>query len=272
MLEKPFFGRGGLDHRAVGREVTAQDGEAAAADERFIALQDHIAIENLGAGNIFSQRSPVDRSRVEIEQIVYLGEQRAQSAGIEKILHKIFPRRPDVGDKRSVPGQCVEAVERQRNACAAGDSDEVYYRVGRSAEREHCRDGVVDALRGQKIARLQVFPNHFHDAPARLGRHPPVSRVGRGNRCRPGQREAKRFRRGGHGRRRSHGHAVARRAGDAVLDLQPLLVGNIARTLFRPILPDVRSASQRLIAPVAAEHRSCRHEDRRKIHADRTHQ
>ncbi len=166
----------------------------------------------------------------------------------------------------------VEAVDGQWYARAARHGDHVHDGIGRAAQRQHRRHRVVDAGRVEEVARLQVLPHHVDDAAPGLRRHAPVTRIGGGNRRRARQRETHRFRGRGHRRRGAHRHAMAGRPRDAVLDLAPLRVGDVAGALLGPELPDVRAAAQLLVAPVPGKHRPGRHEDRRQVHADRAHQ
>ena len=199
-----------LDHRAVGRQVAAQHGEAVGGDERLVARQDHVAVEHFGAGDVLAERLAVDRARGQRQQVADVVQQRAQSAGVEEVLHQELARGTDVRDQRHLARDGVEAVDRQRHAGAARQRHHVHDRIGRAAQRQDRRDGIVDGRRGQEVARLQVFPHHFDDPPARFRRHPAVARIGGGNRRRAGQREAHRLGGGGHRRRRAHRHAMAR--------------------------------------------------------------
>ena len=96
--------------------------------------------------------------------------------------------------------------------------------------------------------------------------------VSRRNRCGTGQGHAQGFGDRGHGRRRAHGHAMPVGAGDAGLDLLPLLLADDPGAAVVPVFPDVAAATQGLAFPVSAQHRPGRHENRRQVHADRAHQ
>ena len=52
----------------------------------------------------------------------------------------------------------------------------------------------------------------------------------------------------------------------------PRLLGDRAGAELGPVFPDIGAAAERAAAPVAAQHRAARHEDRRQVHADRAHQ
>ena len=94
---------------------------------------------------------------------------------------------------------------------------------------------------------------------------------GRNRRC-ARQRHADRFGNRGHGRGGAHGHAGAVAAGDAGLDIDPVLVGNPAGTPLVPVFPGVGPRAQRLALPVAAQHRPGGEIDRGQIHAGGTQQ
>ena len=53
---------------------------------------------------------------------------------------------------------------------------------------------------------------------------------------------------------------------------QPLLLGEVARALLRPVLPDVGAAAELLVAKLPRQHRTGRHEDRGQVHRQRAHQ
>ena len=83
----------------------------------------------------------------------------------------------------------------------------------------------------------------------------------------PGKRHADRFGDRGHGGSRAHGHAGAVAAGDAGLDIDPVLVGDFAGAPLVPVFPGIRARAQRLALPVAAQHRARGQIDRGQIHA-----
>ena len=122
------------------------------------------------------------------------------------------------------------------------------------------------------VARLQILPDHVDDAPAGVARHPRVARIGAGIDAAPGSVKPS--------------ASVAEVIVDAVpIVMQwpgerampssislPRFLGDVAGAQLRPVLPGIGSAAERAAAPVAAQHRPRRHEDRRQVHADRAHQ
>ena len=129
----------------------------------------------------------------------------------------------------------------------------------------------IESARDQ-VGRLQILPDHVDDALARLRRHDRMAGVGGRDRGRARQSHAERLGGAGHGRGGAHRHAMAGRAGDALFDLLPVLLGDRAGAQLRPVFPDVAARTQRIAAPVAAQHRARRHEDRRQVHRDRAHE
>jgi hypothetical protein len=193
VLPQVRLGGSRLDHGAVGCEVAAQNGEAVVRDERLCARQDHVAIEDFRPRDVVAQRFPVDGLRVEVEQVADFGEQRAQSARVIKILHQIFAGRSNVRDQRRAARESVEAVDREGDAGAARERDQVHDGVGRTAECENRRDRIIDRRRRHEIAWLEVFPDHINDSAAGFSGHPSMSRIGGEDRCGARQRKAQRF-------------------------------------------------------------------------------
>ena len=194
--------------------------------------------------------------------------QAGQSAGVEKILHQIFvAARPHIGDHRHLAAGLLEIVEPDVLPGAARLRDQMNDRVGRAAHRHRHRDRVLERLAGLDLLRRQIFPDHLDDAAAAFRSHADVAGIGRRNRGRARQRHADRFGDRGHGRGGAHGHAGAVAAGDAGLDVDPVLVGDLAGAPLVPVFPGIRARAQRLALPVAAQHRPGRQIDRGDVHA-----
>ena len=206
-----------------------------------------------------------------LQQVGHLPHQAEQAAGVVEVLHQELPRRTDVGEERRAPRQRVEAVEIERRPGAAGHRNQMNDRVGRSAECHGRRDGVLEGRGRQDLARPQILPDHLDDAAAGGGGHAGMGGVGGGDRRRAGQGQAQGIDRGRHRRRRAHGHAGAERARHAVFHLAPRAFVERPGAPFRPVLPDVAARPENLAAPVAAQHRSGRHEDGGEVGARRPH-
>ena len=61
-------------------------------------------------------------------------------------------------------------------------------------------------------------------------------------------------------------------AGDAGFDIDPVLIGDLARPPLVPVFPGVGAGAQDLALPIAAQHRAGRHEDAGKSGTGRPHQ
>ena len=231
----------------------------------------HVGQMHDRAVDIVADRAAGDGQAGQIEQVAHFRHQRAQAAGIEKILHQIFAGRRDVGDHRHLSRDLVEPRHVERNAGAARHGDDVDDGIGRAAERHVHADGVVEGGGIEDFIRRQVVPHHVDDAAAGGGAHARMIGVGRRDRGGAGQREPQRFGDRHHRRRGAHHHAGAERAGDAAFDLAPFLFADIAGALLVPVFPDVGAGAERAAVPIAAQHRPGRHVDRRQPHRDRAH-
>ena len=243
-----------LDHRAVGREVAAQHGEAVAARPAPCRAAGSRRALNTSAPAMFSPSVlPLTVRAASVEQVADVAQQCAQSAGVEEVLHQELARRPDVGDERRLARERVEAVDRRagcRRAARSRPCARRHWSSRRARAPSVTALSMLAAVRKSRGFRSSHTMSTMRRPVSR--RHARVARVGGGNRRRAGQREAHRLGGGGHRRRRAHRHAVAGRARDAVLDLAPLLVGDVAGALLRPVFPDVGAAAELLVAPVAA--------------------
>ena len=259
--------RGRLDHRAVGREIAAQHREAAATATSALSRGRITSWLYTSAPAMFSpsvlpltvRASSASRSPISFEQ-------RAQAAGVVEILHQVLARRAACWRCSGVRCARSRRSGRASARCRRGRAiaTRCTTRVGRAAERQHRRDRVVDAGRasGSRAASGPPTPSRRC-----AGRSPPPCAPWResaaGIDAAPGSVKPSASRGRGHRRSGAHRHAVAGRARDAVLDLAPVLVGDVAGALLGPVFPDVGAAAERLAAPVAAQHRARRHEDRR---------
>ncbi len=260
-----------LDHCALRREVPAQHGDAAFGTKRPFARHDDVGVAHDPALDVRAERPAVHRHAVHVQQIAHLIEEPVQPAGIVEVLHQILAGRPDVGEKRRAPRQRVESVEIERRTGAAGHRDQMNDGVGRTTERHRGHHGVLECRSRQDLAGLQILPHHLDDAAAGGGGHAGMRGIGGGDRRGAGQRQAERIDSRRHGGRRSHRHAGAERAREAVLHLAPGAFVEHAGAALGPVLPQVGARPEQLAAPVPAQHRTGRNQDRRQVHARRAH-
>ncbi len=271
MLEEALIGGRRLHHAAARREVASEHRGRALCIDRVSGRADHIRQMDAGFCDVLAERLPGHRHAGEIELVGERVHQRAQTTGIEEILHQELAGGAQVGDHRYLAREGVEIIGRQRHAGAAGHGDEMDDGVGRAAHRHVHLDRVVERRGRQDPVRGQILPHHVDDAAAGDTAHARVSRIRRGNRGSARQGETEGFGDRHHRRRRPHDHAGAEGARDAALDLVPLLVRDQAGALLGPILPRIGAGAEIFATPVAAQHRAGRHIDRRDAHADGAH-
>ena len=249
--------RGGrlLEHRAVRTQVARQDDGAAFLRERHPERADDVLVPAPGVPDVVRHRLAVDRQGVGVEQGQELLEDRGEAAGVEKIFHEVLPRGPQIHEEGCRARQLVEAGERQRDAGAPGEGDQVDDRVGRAADRHVAADRVVEGFRRQDLGGPRPARLRQLDGPptAEFGERQAPG-VGRRDRGVTGERHAKGFSHRGHRGRRPHDHAVAGRAREARLDLAELLVGEPARPPLGPEPAGVGARAELIGAPLAAEH------------------
>ncbi len=88
MAQQSRLGRRRFDHRAVRREVAAQDRGPALAVDRLVQRTDHAFVPHFRSGDVFAERLSSHGQASEIEQRREPALQRGQAAGIEEILHQ----------------------------------------------------------------------------------------------------------------------------------------------------------------------------------------
>ena len=271
MAQEALVGGRRFHHAAARGEIAGEHRGRAFGIDRIANRMDDVAQMDFGAGDILSHRLAGHRAACQIEPVPELGHQRAQTAGVEEILHQIFSRRPHIREHRNVARNLVEARHIESDAGPARHGDHVDDGIGRAAHGHMNLDGVVERALRQDPLGGQILPHHLDDAPARGGAHAGMIGIRRRDGGGARQREAERFGDRHHGRRGAHDHASAERARNALLHLGPLLFADVAGLLLGPVFPHVRAGAEMLAAPIAAQHRPRRHIDGRNAHADCTH-
>ena len=266
------IGGGGFDHGAVRAKIAPQHKGPALPGQRLIQRTDHFFLIDFSPGNVFTNGLPGDGEGLCKQQTPDALQERTQPAGVVEILHQIFPAGPQIGHQRSRQGKPVKVLQRDLRPGPPRHRQHMHDGVGRTAQSHVRDDGILKTLFRQDVLRPEILPDHFHDAASAARGHPGVFRVRRRDGGGVGQTHAQRFRDAHHGGRRAHGHAGARTAGDAVLQLRPGIAAEISRPPFVPVFPDIRAAAQSGAAPVAFGHGSGRQVDGWQIHRDGSHQ
>ena len=231
-----------------GREIAAQHGEAVGRDERIVQRANDVLVVDLCRASTFSpMRAAVHRARV-----------RRQPASDRQLLqHAPAGRRRSrspPSDRRRTDGCWRAAASRaqvcrmppgrasaRRGARARSDARPRWSsRRSRARRRPRC-GSIARVMRSDGFRSSQTMSTMRFPGPRR---HHRVARVGRRDRGRARQRHAERLGGAGHRRGGAHRHAVAGRAGDAVLDLLPVLGRDRAGAQIRPNISRRRCPSR----------------------------
>jgi hypothetical protein len=100
-----------LDHRARGRQVPVQHGDARVLLQRRVAPADDVGVPDLGVRQMLHQRPARHRERIRIQQVAHLAQHGEQSAGPVEILHQVPPGRLQVDQQGHAGADPVEVVE-----------------------------------------------------------------------------------------------------------------------------------------------------------------
>ena len=207
VLQQLRVGCGRLDNGSVRREIATQHDQPTVRLHGIVGRANHIGVMDFGACDILPERLSGARQFTRVEQIAHALQQAGQPAGVIKILHQVFARRTHVHQIGCALADFFEALQRNLDTGAAGHGDYMNQSVRGTAQRHQHLDRIVEGLPGQDIARLEIFPDHFHDTPAREIGHAAVIGIDRRNRRRIGKTEPERLRNTRHRRSRAHGHA-----------------------------------------------------------------
>ncbi len=207
-----------------------------------------------------------------MQQILNPVHHRRNSAGVKQIFHQILARRLHVDDARRAARDAVEILERQPDAQASGDGDQMNHGVGGSAQRHQNGDRIFESLARQDARRLQPGFDHLHRRSSAQLRDRHAPRIGRRNVGAARQRHAQRFGQAGHGGRRAHHRAMAGGARDAAFDLAPFFFRDAAGAVLIEQLPAIGAGAEPLPAPLSRQHGAARHHDGGNIRAGRAHQ
>ena len=212
---------------------------------------------------------PLTVSARGVEQVAELAQQRAQAAGVDRSPPSgTCPTGRMLASTGVVARQRVEAVEVERRRRRGAPSRSggrsrwssrraparVVTRVVERAARRGCRDGcrsshTISTMRRPVRAAIRAWRESAAGIDAAPGSVRPSA---------------------------SAALVIVEavpivmqwpgRARDAVLDLAPVVLGDVAGAQLGPVLPGVGAAAERLALAVAAQHRPGRQEDRRQVH------
>ena len=204
--------------------------------------------------------------------LAQLAQHRGQTAGIAEVLHQVLAVRHQVDERMHAAARSVPVVERQLDADAPRDGDEMDHRIGRAADRGIGADRVLERRLGQDLRQAHVLLHELDDAPPRHAREHIASCIDRGVSGVAGHGDTERLHHRRHGRGGAHGHAVAVRSMHARFRLMELVERDFSGAQFLGHRPDVGARADVVAAILAREHRPARDEDGGDVDARRAHQ
>ena len=101
-------------------------------------------LENLVSNAI--KYTPAEGSVEVMKELADLADHHRQAARVVEVLHQVLARRHQVDEAGHVAAEPVPVVERQLDADAAGDREQVHDGVGRAADRAVDHDRVLERL------------------------------------------------------------------------------------------------------------------------------
>ena len=167
VAEQARRGRAPLDEGAGGGEAAAHHRDRAGRPERRVERRDHVAVERLGGGEPVRERLAGHGQRLAVEERRELLQHGGDTAGAVQLLDEVLAGRPHVDEERRLRGDLAEAVERQRDADAAREREQVHDGVRPAADRGEQRDGVVERLGGEDLPRRQPLHRQLDRATTR---------------------------------------------------------------------------------------------------------
>ena len=250
---------GELDDAAVGREVAAQDRQAAGGLDRVVErAHDALALGLVGLAGVLADRAAGDRDRVLVQQAGVeqaLGDELV-AAGRVEVGGDVPAAGLEVAQHRRALGDAVEVVDVELDAGLAGDGEQVQHAVRRAARRGDRGDRVLQRVLRDDVARAQAAVEHVHHELAGRDRDLGLARVlGRHHR-RAHRADAEELE--GH-RHRVGGELAAAGAGAGAgdeLELGEVLVAHRARGVRADGLEDV--LDRHVVAAEARRARSSR--------------
>ena len=214
---------GQLHHAALGREVSAKDGQATGGLERCLDGHHHLLPRRLRdvVGDLL-QGAAIHggRGAVDLPLLQELAHHQARAAGVVEVHGHVLAAGLDVGDDGRALGDGVELIDGERDAELAGDGHQVHHRIGGTTRRGHRCHGVVDGTPVNDVGGRDVLAHQAHDhLPGLLGRSA-LAGVGGGDAVEVGGGETQELAHHGHGVGRELAATGARARTGGVLDLE----------------------------------------------------
>ena len=127
-------GSGRLDQRTTRSEVAAENGDAALGDQRTDRGRMTSGIPDRGVVEVVDQRLPGHRHCGAVEEVADLAQYGEQTTGAVEVVHQEPTSGQQIHQHRHVRPDPIEVVERQVDADAPSDGQQVDHGVGGSAD------------------------------------------------------------------------------------------------------------------------------------------
>ena len=263
-----FLGNHAGLHDAEIEQIARQHEEARLFLQRLGKGADHLAVAGRARAYILRHCPARHAQAIAIQHALLqqFPHHRRHAARAVEALAKETARRLHIDDQRQVIAMLHPVGGGDFHACMACHGDDMGLGVARPADSRNHADGVQKALARQDLGRAQVLIGHLHNPAAGFISNLAALAIGRGDRRASGQRQAKRFGHGIHGRGRAHRIAMARRRSRIAGALKELFLVDLARRQLAAAAPDHRARPHQIAFMPPVEHRPARQDNGGNIH------
>ena len=254
-------------HDGEIEQVALEDEETGPLLQRLVIRQDHIAVGGFPAFQIFRHGLACHGRTVSVELagLQKLPHDGGRAAGAVIFLTQPFAGRLDIGDERNVVTVDLPVLLAKLHTRMFCHGRQMRLGVGGTADCRVDADRVQKCLSGHDVGGLDVLDNQLDGTAAGAIGHLAAFTVSGGNGTAAGERHAERLRHGIHGRRRTHGVAMADGRSGFERCLQEFLAGDFASAIFAAHAPDDSTGTDQIPIMVAVEHRPAGKHDGRNI-------
>jgi len=274
-VESQLVEPGHLHHAALRRERAGEDREPTLGVDRCRQRMHDVAVGRgrVECREVLGHRLAADRHTVAVQQpgVEQLAHHDLHAADAVEVGHVVLAVRLHVGDVRNLRPDAIEVVELELDVCFVRDCQQVQHEVRRPAERHADRDGVLERLLGEDLARPDAGLEEAHHRSSGLESEVVAASVDGRRGGAAGQRHAERLGGRRHGVGGEHAGARTDRRARLPLDLTELVLGERARGARSDPLEHVHEVD-RLTLVAAGQDRAAVQEHRREVETSRGHE
>ena len=165
--EGEAFFAGDLAESAAGAEVAAEDDQVAVFLDGVVEAPNDVLPGRIArrVAEVFGHCLAGDGHHVAVEQALVQEHfhQGHCAADFHQAGHDVLARGLEVGQHGHPLSDAGPVVDGELHAGAVGHADEVHHRIGRSAEGNHHRHGILERLLGHDVARADVLLEQIQD-------------------------------------------------------------------------------------------------------------